>query len=98
MDARLAPLVGACKLWADSMQIKDARLGLLSSYSLTLMVIFFLQNRGVLPVLHTWVPEFESNRGFGRNQKLLLPKWSSRNTQDLGSLFRDMLEFYQAFE
>lgn len=98
MDARVAPLVGACKHWAATMDIKDAHRGLLSSYTISLMVIYFLQRLNVVPVLHNMVPEFEHGGGFSSHDTLLLPTWSSPNSQDIGSLFRDLLCFYSTFE
>ncbi|XP_026325862.1 poly(A) RNA polymerase gld-2 homolog A-like isoform X3 [Hyposmocoma kahamanoa] len=43
MDWRVRPLVALMKLWAQAHNINDARQRTLSSYSLTLMVIQFLQ-------------------------------------------------------
>ncbi|XP_028178731.1 poly(A) RNA polymerase gld-2 homolog B-like [Ostrinia furnacalis] len=43
MDWRVRPLVALTKLWAQAHDINDARQRTLSSYSLTLMVIHFLQ-------------------------------------------------------
>jgi hypothetical protein len=49
-DARVRPLVFAVKQWAAACGMKDASHGFLSSYSLTLMVVYFLQ-RGVSPAV-----------------------------------------------
>ena len=97
MDSRVAPLVTAFKHWADVRGIKNAQGGFFASYALTLMMIFFLQKVKVVPVLHNLVPEFRSGDGFG-GQELYLPRWRSSNSQNLGSLFRDMLKFYSEFE
>ena len=45
---RLRPMVVAVKFWAKSHNINEARLMTLSSYTITLMVIHYLQ-AGVTP-------------------------------------------------
>ncbi|XP_063539635.1 poly(A) RNA polymerase gld-2 homolog A-like [Cydia strobilella] len=51
LDWRVRPLVAVTKLWAQAHDINDARHCTLSSYSLTLMVIHFLQCGTSPPVL-----------------------------------------------
>ncbi|XP_028967712.1 poly(A) RNA polymerase GLD2 [Galendromus occidentalis] len=98
MDGRVAPLVGACKRWATIMGIKDAHKSTLSSYSLTLMVINYLQQQEVVPVLHNLVPEFESGLGFKGGDRLILPRYASTNSQNLGTLFKGFLAYFSAFD
>ncbi|KAJ6222438.1 hypothetical protein RDWZM_000983 [Blomia tropicalis] len=60
LDPRIAPLVVAVKCWARKNGINCSYNGTLSSYSLTLMVIHFLQmgcNPPVLPHLHSMFKE-----------------------------------------
>ncbi|KAA0158198.1 hypothetical protein FNF28_06355 [Cafeteria roenbergensis] len=48
---RVAPLVTLVKRWAKARRINDSSRDTLSSFAYTLMVVFFLQQRGVLPNL-----------------------------------------------
>lgn len=59
MDWRLRPLALVVKLWAQFHSINSAKEMTISSYSLVLMVIHFLQcavNPAVLPCLHEMYP------------------------------------------
>lgn len=59
MDWRLRPLVLVVKLWAQFHNINNAKDMTISSYSLVLMTIHFLQYAvapAVLPCLHTMYP------------------------------------------
>jgi hypothetical protein len=47
------PLLILIKTWAKNRCINDAQFGFLNSFSLSIMVFFFLQIQGELPVLHT---------------------------------------------
>jgi len=64
-DYRVRPLVLAVKLWAKEHGINEARFQTLSSYSLTLMVLHYLQSGvfpPVLPCLQEELPQvFHSN-------------------------------------
>lgn len=67
MDWRLRPLALIVKLWAQYQNINDARNMTISSYSLVLMVIHFLQyavHPAVLPCLHKTNPEKFQVRNF----------------------------------
>ncbi|OQR73346.1 poly(A) RNA polymerase gld-2B-like [Tropilaelaps mercedesae] len=97
-DCRVGPFMLACKRWASNMQIKSAAHGTLSSYALTLLMLYFLQVQGVVPVLHHEVLEFAEGRGFANGSPLFLPWWKSRNTLPVGKLFREMLNFYADFD
>lgn len=60
VDWRLRPLVLVAKLWAQCHNINNAKNMTISSYSLALMVIHFLQyavDPPVLPCLHEMYPE-----------------------------------------
>jgi poly(A) RNA polymerase GLD2 len=60
VDWRVRPLVLIIKLWAQHHQINNAKNSTISSYSLVLMVIHFLQcavSPPVLPCLHTLYPD-----------------------------------------
>lgn len=60
MDWRLRPLALVVKLWAQFHHINNAKDSTISSYSLVLMVIHFLQcatDPPVLPCLHAMYPQ-----------------------------------------
>lgn len=60
MDWRLRPLTLVVKLWAQHHNINDAKNMTISSYSLVLMVIHFLQygvSPPILPCLHAMYPD-----------------------------------------
>ncbi|ETV76257.1 hypothetical protein H257_09746 [Aphanomyces astaci] len=52
MDPRVRPLVFAVKHWAKQRGLNDASNGTLSSYAWIMLVLFFLQSRGILPALN----------------------------------------------
>ena len=59
LDHRVKPLILYIKKWANFHEINDASQQTISSYSLCLMAIFFLQNvctPPILPVLHKEMP------------------------------------------
>ena len=103
MDWRLRPLALVVKLWAQNHHINNAKNMTISSYSLVLMVIHFLQyaiNPPVLPCLHTMYPEkfqkiLEINN-IDMNEEL--EPFYSDNKQTLGELFVLFLEYYSNFE
>ncbi|XP_075979319.1 poly(A) RNA polymerase gld-2 homolog A-like [Anticarsia gemmatalis] len=84
LDWRVRPLVALTKLWAQAHDINDARHRTLSSYSLTLMVIHFLQC-GTSPAILPRVSEAgaESRR--------------AHNRTTLAELFLHMLRYYAEF-
>lgn len=98
MDWRVRPLVLAIKAWAGYHSINDAYNKSISSYSLVLMVIHYLQycKPSVLPCLHDLLPkQFDSCsnvRSLRLTQKL--PKFSSENTSTLGELLVGFLYYY----
>lgn len=60
MDDRMRHLVLLVKSWAKSHQIKEASHGSFNSYTLTLLVVLYLQTKdlGLLPPLSILFPEF----------------------------------------
>ncbi|XP_030028326.2 poly(A) RNA polymerase gld-2 homolog B [Manduca sexta] len=85
MDWRVRPLVALMKLWAQAHNINDARQRTLSSYSLTLMVIHFLQTGAVPAVL----PRAQESAAAAPRAPL--------NKATLGELFLNMLQYYADF-
>ncbi|XP_049871654.1 poly(A) RNA polymerase gld-2 homolog A-like [Pectinophora gossypiella] len=89
LDWRVRPLVALTKLWAQAHNINDARRRTLSSYSLTLMVIHFLQC-GTRPAV---LPR-ACAAGAGA------AGWQARrapNRTTLAELFLNMLRYYAEF-
>ncbi|KAJ3288983.1 hypothetical protein HK104_007825 [Borealophlyctis nickersoniae] len=51
LDPRVKPLIMLVKLWAKKRNINDSSLGTLSSYAYSLMVLNYLQVKGIIPSL-----------------------------------------------
>ncbi|XP_059474307.1 poly(A) RNA polymerase gld-2 homolog A-like isoform X4 [Neocloeon triangulifer] len=101
LDWRLRPLVLVVKLWAQKYGINDAKNMTLSSYSLSLMVINYLQcgvSPPVLPSLQVLYPEKFNPHSFIHNIDIHeeLPPYKSANKQPLGELFLGFLEYYSS--
>ena len=56
LDPRVIALVLCVKRWAKMAQVSDAKMGNLSSYSWSLLVIYFLQKMRVIPSLQARAP------------------------------------------
>jgi poly(A) RNA polymerase GLD2 len=104
VDWRLRPLALVVKLWAQYHNINDARNSTISSYSLVLMVIHFLQfavKPAVLPCLHQLCPDkfrtLHDITTIDMVEKVDLD-WKSDNRQPLGELFLRFLDYYSNFE
>ncbi|XP_064619135.1 poly(A) RNA polymerase gld-2 homolog A-like isoform X2 [Lineus longissimus] len=99
MDWRVRPLVLFTKHWAQFHDINDARKMTISSYSLSMMVLHYLQcgcNPPVLPSLHKLEPDKYS---FERDVRTLslaetLPEFQTKNKETLAELFLGFLEYY----
>lgn len=100
LDYRVRPMVLAVKLWAKSHDINEARLMTLSSYTLTLMVIHYLQSGVrpvVLPCLQQMFPHvFNSDSDIFRlsYHPTDLPDFQSANDQSIGELFAGFINYY----
>lgn len=99
IESRVRPLVLVVKRWASHHGINDASRGTLSSYSLVLMVLHYLQTlpEPVLPSLQKDYPEC-----FNPSMQLHLvhlaprhiPKYQSKNSTSLGDLFVGFLKYF----
>ncbi|KAK9507702.1 hypothetical protein O3M35_007499 [Rhynocoris fuscipes] len=103
MDWRVRPLVMIVKLWAHWHNINDAKNMTLSSYSLALMVIHFLQcgvNPPILCCLHSMYKEkFNSNSDIGSiDIHEELDPFISENKQSLGELLMQFFQYYSTFD
>ncbi|KAL4660488.1 speckle targeted PIP5K1A-regulated poly(A) polymerase isoform X2 [Arapaima gigas] len=109
LDGRLRPLVYTIRYWAKQKQLAGNPFGggpLLNNYALTLLVIFFLQNRepGILPSvdqLKEMACEEEECIIEGWDctfpiQPIVVPQ--SQNTEDLCALLAAFFTFYQQFD
>ncbi|XP_012278523.1 poly(A) RNA polymerase gld-2 homolog A isoform X3 [Orussus abietinus] len=107
IDWRVRPLVLIVKLWAQSQDINDAKNMTISSYSLVLMVIHFLQcgvNPPVLPCLHSlFVGKFGPHTDIHSidihedlDVSAIAPFLVNR--QPLGELLVDFFKYYVNFD
>jgi len=99
LDWRLHPLVMVVKAWASDHGINDAYNKSISSYSLVLMVIHYLQfavEPPILPCLQAMRPMKYSPtmdiKSIRMNQKPM--SWKSRNEMSLKELFIGFLDYY----
>ncbi|XP_022919849.1 poly(A) RNA polymerase gld-2 homolog A-like [Onthophagus taurus] len=103
MDWRVRPLVIVVKHWARINDINDAKRMTISSYSLALMVIHYLQHGvspPVLPCLHALYPEkFLSTSKINTiDIQEDVPAYTSANKQSLGELLLGFLHYYANFD
>ncbi|TWW60076.1 Poly(A) RNA polymerase GLD2 [Takifugu flavidus] len=98
-DRRIKPMILVVKKWARHHQINDASKGTLSSYTLVLMVLNYLQTRKepVIPSLQMDYPEcfnpFVDVDLVPEGPKRI-PPYISRNQAPLGELLLGFLEYY----
>uniref|UniRef100_A0A6P4ECC4 Poly(A) RNA polymerase gld-2 homolog A n=1 Tax=Drosophila rhopaloa TaxID=1041015 RepID=A0A6P4ECC4_DRORH len=105
LEWRLRPMALTVKQWAQYHNINNAKNMTISSYSLMLMVIHFLQvgvNPPVLPCLHKLYPDkfgllLPSDFGYVDMNEVMAP-YQSENTQSLGELLLSFLHYYSVFE
>jgi poly(A) RNA polymerase GLD2 len=99
-DERVAPLVLTIKTWAKFHNINDASQKTLSSYSLTLMCLFYLQGiakPSVVPVWQAILPDrFDTDQPVSQLKRNDEPKliWKSENRQTIGELFIGFLKYF----
>jgi len=99
MDYRVRPLVLFVKHWAKNHGINEARLGTLSSYTLTLMVLHFLQSGvspPVIPCLHQLNPQIFNRLSDVFNLPYVVPSFgfSSSNQMSIGELLVGFFRYY----
>ncbi|XP_032595767.1 poly(A) RNA polymerase gld-2 homolog A isoform X2 [Drosophila grimshawi] len=105
LEWRLRPIALTIKQWAQHHNINNAKNMTISSYSLMLMVIHFLQagvNPPVLPCLHKMYPEkfcILQPNDFGYvDMNEIMPPYKSENRQSLGELLLGFLQYYSIFD
>lgn len=99
LDWRVMPLVLFIKYWSRFHDINDARKQTISSYSLGLMAIHYLQcgtKPPVLPSLQKLYPDVFSISNDISSLRLdeELPPYKSENEESLGDLFLGFLKYY----
>jgi len=99
LDPRVAKVVIAVKRWAQANDINSAFKRSLSSYSLTLMVINYLQcgcGRPVLPCLQTQSPEMFHELTDVHRISVVAPRpaWTSQNKMSVAELFTGFMAYY----
>jgi len=97
LDYRVRPLVLAVKLWAKKNNINEARFQTLSSYTLSLMMIHYLQ-RGVsppvLPCLQKTHSDIFNPSSDIFNLPYNVPQYKSDNNDSIGKLFVGFFKYY----
>ncbi|XP_068033117.1 poly(A) RNA polymerase GLD2 isoform X3 [Anomalospiza imberbis] len=99
IENRVRPLVLVVKKWASFHDINDASRGTLSSYSLVLMVLHYLQTlpEPVLPSLQKNYPEcFDPTMQlhFVHQAPSTIPPYVSKNGSSLGDLLIGFFKYY----
>ncbi|XP_066469932.1 poly(A) RNA polymerase GLD2 isoform X2 [Tiliqua scincoides] len=91
IESRVRPLVLVVKKWASFCGINDASRGTLSSYSLVLMVLHYLQTlpEPILPSLQKNYPLHLVHRA-----PCTIPSYISKNDSTLGDLLLGFLKYY----
>lgn len=105
LDWRVRPMALTVKQWAQYHNINNAKNMTISSYSLMLMVIHFLQvgaSPPVLPCLHNLYPEKfgllqPNDFGYVDMNEVMAP-YQSDNSQTLGDLLLSFLHYYSVFD
>ncbi|XP_014165056.1 poly(A) RNA polymerase GLD2 isoform X1 [Geospiza fortis] len=99
IENRVRPLVLVIKKWASFHDINDASRGTLSSYSLVLMVLHYLQTlpEPILPSLQKNYPEcFDPTMqlNFVHQAPCTIPPYVSKNGSSLGDLLIGFFKYY----
>ncbi|NXP26976.1 GLD2 polymerase, partial [Scytalopus superciliaris] len=99
IENRVRPLVVAVKKWASCHDINDASRGTLSSYSLVLMVLHYLQTlpEPILPSLQKNYPEcFDPTMQLHlvHQAPCTIPPYISKNGSSLGDLLIGFFKYY----
>ncbi|XP_053695202.1 poly(A) RNA polymerase gld-2 homolog B-like [Sabethes cyaneus] len=103
LDWRVRPLTLVAKMWAQHHNINDAKNMTISSYSLVLMVIHFLQygvSPPILPCLHAMYPDKFVRMSDISSIDLTetMEPYKNENSMPIGELFLQFLEYYANFD
>ncbi|XP_066273916.1 poly(A) RNA polymerase GLD2-like [Branchiostoma lanceolatum] len=100
LDWRIRPLVFMVKLWAGAQGINDASQSTLSSYSLTLMTLHYLQVGCSVPVIPSIQRDYPDLFALNLTVEQLeanvsrVPPFKTANTQSPAELLKGMLHYY----
>ncbi|NXL40073.1 GLD2 polymerase, partial [Glaucidium brasilianum] len=99
IENRVRPLVLVVKKWASFHDINDASRGTLSSYSLVLMVLHYLQTlpEPILPSLQKHYPEYfdpTMQLNLVHQAACNIPPYLSKNGSSLGDLLIGFFKYY----
>ncbi|XP_053608505.1 poly(A) RNA polymerase, mitochondrial [Plodia interpunctella] len=109
LDARARPLTQCVRRWAAAHALTSAHAGRwVTNFPLTLMVLFFLQQRGVLPSVKNLInragkediriAEENVNCTFLRDMNKLPTECYGQNEANLETLLLQFFEFYSQFD
>ncbi|XP_053660103.1 poly(A) RNA polymerase gld-2 homolog A-like [Anopheles marshallii] len=101
LDERVRPLVMVIKLWAQHHNLNNPIKSTMSSYSLVLMVINFLQygvTPAVVPCLHKLYPEKFGQDNYNSNLLERIDPHESENKDSLGELLLKFYQYYAEFD
>ncbi|KAK5647273.1 hypothetical protein RI129_002165 [Pyrocoelia pectoralis] len=111
IDARVRPLVFTIRKWAQEVGITNNSPGRwISNFSLTLLVLAFLQRPDksppILPSVHHVLQQIglkcenvlEETLQFSFSKSAKVLKFEGRNTDDLESLLKQFFNFYSSFD
>ncbi|XP_052890470.1 poly(A) RNA polymerase gld-2 homolog A-like [Anopheles moucheti] len=101
LDVRVRPLVMVIKLWAQHHNLNNPIKSTMSSYSLVLMVINFLQygvTPAVVPCLHKLYPEKFCQDNYNSNLLERIDPHESENNDSLGELLLKFYQYYAEFD
>ncbi|XP_043667887.1 poly(A) RNA polymerase, mitochondrial [Vespula pensylvanica] len=105
LDSRVKPLVFTIRKWAKDNKLTNIYPGkTITNFSLTLLVIFYLQQINILPVINKMTTYSEITSEYQQDLKKVYMHYSSddsisytTNNADLGSLLIDLFRFYSDF-
>ncbi|XP_050069229.1 poly(A) RNA polymerase gld-2 homolog A-like [Anopheles maculipalpis] len=101
LDLRVRPLIMVIKLWAQHHNLNDPINSTMSSYSLVLMVLNFLQcgvTPAVVPCLHKTYPEKFVQERYNSNLLERIDPHESENKDTLGELLLKFYKYYAEFD
>ncbi|CAK9798902.1 Poly(A) RNA polymerase, mitochondrial [Anthophora plagiata] len=103
LDWRVKPLVCTIRTWARNCNLTQETAGhWITNFSLTLLIMFYLQIKNILPSLHFIESIREQNMHKVLGQYSWFTKWKismpHRNTENLQELLHGFFEYYSIFD
>ncbi|KAJ1525821.1 hypothetical protein ONE63_009023 [Megalurothrips usitatus] len=94
IDPRVLPLCIFFRYWGKICGVDQGENGSWQGHAFPIMVIHFLQQRLVLPVLHDMVENPEGSPELYLDPKNLKGQWFGRNKESVGKLLFEMFRYY----